>query len=239
MARRTPGRRSFYAALPPEPPARSYKGYVEAHSLSLPSATTIPGSSPSAGDAPASAAASSAEGRLARAKRGELAAFRELIRAHQDTVYALALRMVKVREDAEDLAQEVFVSVHRHLGEIASEAHLLFWLRRTVCHRAIDRLRRRWPSPPVPLDSVAETPMPETRTDPLLERCLRDLIARLAPTPRAVVLLRYQEDLDPPEIAQTLGMPLNTVKSHLKRSLALLRRRCGELRLPICAGDES
>ena len=54
--------------------------------------------------------------------------------------------------------------------------------------------------------------------------------------PRAVVLLRYQEDLDPPEIARTLGMPLNTVKSHLKRSLALLRRRYEEIAASHSAG---
>jgi RNA polymerase sigma-70 factor, ECF subfamily len=199
----------------------------------------MPGPSPLATEAPASAPISAEDGRLERAKRGELAAFRELIRLHQDAVYRLALRMVKVREDAEDLAQEVFVSLHRHLGEIISETHLLFWLRRTTCHRAIDRLRRRWPHTPVPLDAIAESPMPEAQPDPLLERSLRDLIAQLAPLPRAVVLLRYQEDLDPPDIAHTLGMPLNTVKSHLKRSLALLRRRCDERRLPICAGDPS
>jgi RNA polymerase sigma-70 factor, ECF subfamily len=176
---------------------------------------------------------------LVRAQRGDLAAFRELIRTYQDSVYTLALRMLKVREDAEDLAQDVFVSVHRHLGEIVSEAHLLFWLRRTTCHRAIDRLRRRWPYPALPLEAVTEAAATEPDSDPLLERSLRDLIARLPPTPRAVVLLRYQEDLDPPDIAQTLGMPLNTVKSHLKRSLALLRRRCEELRLPISPGEPS
>lgn len=185
------------------------------------------------------ARAASLDNALTRAQRGELAAFRELIRTHQDIVYTLALRMLKVREDAEDLAQEVFVSVHHHLGEIVSEAHLLFWLRRTTCHRAIDRLRRRWPHPPVPLDAIAETATAEGDADPLLQRSLRALIARLPPAARAVVLLRYQEDLDPPDIARTLGMPLNTVKSHLKRSLALLRRRCEELRLPISAGDAS
>ncbi|MGH8269941.1 MAG: RNA polymerase sigma factor, partial [Steroidobacteraceae bacterium] len=92
------------------------------------------------------------ESALARARQGELAAFGELIRAHQDTVYSLALRMLKVPEDAEELAQDVFISAHRHLGKIASAAHLLFWLRRTVCHRAIDRLRRRQ-HPAVPLES--------------------------------------------------------------------------------------
>lgn len=169
---------------------------------------------------------------LARAQRGELGGFRELIRAYQDTVYSLALRMLKVPEDAEELTQDVFVCAHRDLGKIASEAHLLFWLRRTVCHRAIDRLRRRPTLPPVPLDEATEPAVADSGADPLLERCLHDLVLRLPPMPRVVVLLRYQDDLDPPEIARTLGVPLNTVKSHLKRSLALLRRRYEELRQP-------
>lgn len=173
---------------------------------------------------------------LARAQRGELGAFRELIRANQDTVYSLALRMLKVPEDAEELAQDVFICAHRHLGKIASEAHLVFWLRRTVCHRAIDRLRRRPALPLVPLDDAAEPASVDSGADPLLERCLRDLVLRLPPIPRVVVLLRYQDDLDPPDIARTLGVPLNTVKSHLKRSLALLRRRYEELRQPYPAG---
>ena len=173
---------------------------------------------------------------LLRAQRGELAAFRELLHAYQHTVYSLALRMLKVPEDAEELAQDVFVAAHRHLGKITSAAHLLFWLRRTVCHRAIDRLRRRPLLPPVPLDATAEIPAADTGADPLLERCLRDLVLQLPPVPRAVVLLRYQEDLDPPEIARTLGVPLNTVKSHLKRSLALLRRRYEETAAAHSAG---
>lgn len=179
------------------------------------------------------AAAASLANALARAQRGELAAFRDLIRAYQDAVYSLALRMLKVPEDAEELAQDVFVAAHRHLGKITSEAHLLFWLRRTVCHRAIDRLRRRPAHPPVPLDGTEEVPLADAHRDPLLERRLREMVLRLPPMARAVILLRYQEDLDPAEIAKTLGMPLNTVKSHLKRSLASLRRDCDELAGPL------
>lgn len=184
------------------------------------------------------AAACSMSDALARAQRGELAAFRELIRAHQDTVYTLALRMLKVPEDAEELAQDVFVSAHRHLGKITCAAHLRFWLRRTVCHRAIDRLRSRPLHAALPLDSVEEVPVPDVSRDPLLERRLRDLVLRLPPMARAVILLKYQEDLDPSEIATTLEMPLNTVKSHLKRSLASLRAGCDELR-PLAAGSQS
>lgn len=184
-------------------------------------------------DAPVSAL----EIALTRAQRGEIAAFRELIHAHQDLVYTLALRMLKVPEDAEELAQDVFVSAHRHLARITCAAHLLFWLRRTVCHRAIDQLRRRPLHAALPLDTVEEVAVADSSRDPLLERRLRDLVSQLPPMARAVVLLKYQEDLDPSEIARTLDMPLNTVKSHLKRSLASLRAGCDQLR-PIAAGSQ-
>lgn len=203
--------------------------------MSLPAAAlALSDSCPSAGERTVGATAS-LEGALARARQGEPEGFRELIRAHQDTVYSLALRMLKVPQDAEELAQDVFVAAHRHLGRITSAAHLLFWLRRTACHRAIDRLRRRPSQASLPLESLAEVPLPEASRDPLLERRLRELVAGLAPMPRAVILLRYQEDLDPSEIARTLGLPLNTVKSHLRRSLASLRAGCGELR-PLSPG---
>lgn len=191
-----------------------------------------------AADQGANGPATALQGALARAQRGELGAFRELIHAHQDTVYTLALRMLKVPEDAEELAQDVFVAAHRHLGKIVSEAHFLFWLRRTVCHRAIDRLRRRQSHAVLPLDTAADVPQADSVRDPLLERRLRDLVEQLPPMPRAVVLLKYQEDLDPSEIANILGMPLNTVKSHLKRSLASLRAACEELRPPNSAGGQ-
>ncbi len=59
----------------------------------------------------------------------------------------------------------------------------------------------------------------------LLQRHLRDLLSDLSPPARAVLLLRFQEDLDPTDIAQTLDMPINTVKSHLKRSLETMREK--------------
>ena len=164
-----------------------------------------------------------ADRRLRRAQAGDMGAFRDLIRAHQDAIYTLALHLLGVREDAEDLAQDVFVALHRHLAAITSPAHLRFWLRRTVCHRAIDRLRRRSALANLPLEAAAELPAAESDGDPMLQRFLLGLIAELAPMPRAVLLLRFQEDLDPAQIAEVLDVPTNTVKSHLKRSLARLR----------------
>jgi RNA polymerase sigma-70 factor (ECF subfamily) len=62
-------------------------------------------------------------------------------------------------------------------------------------------------------------------TDPILKRYIEQLLGKLADTPRLVVIMRYQEGLEPAEIADILDMPVATVKSHLQRSLALLRRK--------------
>jgi RNA polymerase sigma-70 factor (ECF subfamily) len=168
---------------------------------------------------------------LARACAGDPHAFGGLVRAYQRMVYSLALRMLGDRQDAEDLAQEVFLQLHHRLSDLASGSHLVFWLRKVTLHRAIDRLRRerrREVAPLVDVDMLcSETP----ELDPLLSTRLAQLIGQLPPAPRAVILLRYQEDLDPLQIARTLGMSINTVKSHLKRSLSLLRERLGAAHL--------
>jgi RNA polymerase sigma-70 factor (ECF subfamily) len=103
-----------------------------------------------------------------------------------------------------------------------------FWLRQVTANRAIDQLRRRARVQMTPLDEETQLFSTEDASDPVLQRHLRALLADLSPPARAVLLLRYQEDLDPVEIAQTLGMPLNTVKSHLKRSLQSMREKTGE-----------
>jgi len=79
--------------------------------------------------------------------------------------------------------------------------------------------------PQVALEDVAEPSVAAPAADPMLGETLRKLIATLAETPRMVMILRYQEDLDPMEISETMGIPLATVKSHLQRSLALLREK--------------
>lgn len=154
-------------------------------------------------------------------------AFAALVRRHQRAVYSLAVRMLWDRQHAEDLAQEVFMQLYRNLALMQSDAHVTAWLRKVTMHQAIDRLRREPRYELVPLTGDPGVPAEPTEGDPLLQRELRALIARLPAAARAVVLLRYQEDLDPVEIAATLGMPVNTVKSHLKRSLSSLREQLG------------
>lgn len=195
----------------------------------------VPGVLPASADSPApgparraviaadTAPAGSAEGDLASARNGEMNAFARLVRQHQARVFSVALRLCGRREDAEELAQDAFVQLHAALPQIADGAHLLHWLLRTVTHRGIDRLRQRDRQPRlVSLDAAPETSAAETG-DPLSSRRLQSLLQLLSPQARAVVLLRYQEDLDIPEIAALLDMPQNTVKSHLRRSLDALR----------------
>ena len=165
---------------------------------------------------------------VTQALAGERAAFGALVRRYQRPVYSLALRMLSDRHAAEDLAQEVFLQLYRNLASVGSESHLAFWLRRVTIHRAIDRLRRTPRLEQLAPEELGEVAGETEQADPLLERRLRVLVGELSPAARAVVLLRYQEDLDPVEIARTLRMPLNTVKSHLKRSLAQLRERMTE-----------
>src|SRR5215208_2995895 len=134
--------------------------------------------------------------------------------------------MLGDRHRAEDLAQEVFLQLYRALDSIGSDAHLAFWLRKVAVNRAIDRMRQESRHDSEPL--TAATAIAEERSeehDPLLQRRMAELVAQLPPAARAVVVLRYQEDLDPVDIASTLDMSINTVKSHLKRSLTLLRAR--------------
>jgi RNA polymerase sigma-70 factor (ECF subfamily) len=151
--------------------------------------------------------------------------FSGLVREHQSMVFGLSYHFLRDRELAEEVAQEVFLALHRHMADIKSAEHAVFWLRKVAAQRAIDATRRRKRRPQVALEEVAEPAARMAVRDPLLGEVLRRLIATLAEAPRMVMVMRYQEDLEPSEIAEILEMPVATVKSHLQRSLALLREK--------------
>src|SRR6201999_516417 len=121
-----------------------------------------------------------------------------------------------------------------NLSAIKSPAHLTFWLRKVTAHRSIDQTRRQKVRPQVSLEDVPEPMARQAEEDFMLSETLRRLVETLPEKARMVVVLRYQEDLEPAEIAKVLDMPVNTVKSHLRRSLSLLRdklsRSVGEAR---------
>ncbi len=163
-----------------------------------------------------------------------------LLAKHQSMVFSIALRITGNRELAEEVAQDVFLELHRSLrtsrqignvGDMSggqssfqSEDHARFWLRKVATHRAIDAVRHRARIRETS-DDVSELPVESAVADPLLAQRLRQLVAGLPGKMRAVIVLRYQEDLMPEEIAQTLSMPVATVKSNLYRGLEILRQK--------------
>jgi RNA polymerase sigma-70 factor (ECF subfamily) len=151
--------------------------------------------------------------------------FASLVRQHQAMVFSIAWHMLRDRAVAEELAQDVFLSLHQHLAELESPEHVQFWLRRVTSNRALDEARRRQRRPMVSLENAPEPVALTPAGDPLLGTALKKLVAALPEKSRAIVVLRYQEDLNPAEIARILGIPVGTVKSQLQRALALLREK--------------
>jgi RNA polymerase sigma-70 factor (ECF subfamily) len=149
--------------------------------------------------------------------------FEELVGEHQAMVFSLAFHTLRNRGLAEDVAQEAFLRLSGHLPRLQSRRHALFWLRQVTCRLCIDELRR-WPARSLAsLEDVGELGVDPPGGDLLLEEQLRRRVAELPLKARLAVVLRYQEDLDPAEIAALLKEPLPTVKSRLQRALAQLR----------------
>ncbi|HTM17536.1 MAG TPA: sigma-70 family RNA polymerase sigma factor [Terracidiphilus sp.] len=152
--------------------------------------------------------------------------FEQLVDEHQSMVFSLAWRMTGDRGLAEEVAQDVFLELDRHMERIESPEHALNWLRRVAMSRSADALRRRrvrgvdlW----VEIEDKHGGPV-EERQSPLETR-LEQLLSTLPEAQRAALVLRYQEDMTPEEIAAAVETPVATVKSNLHRGLKLLRAK--------------
>jgi RNA polymerase sigma-70 factor (ECF subfamily) len=183
---------------------------------------------------------------VARRQKGERAAFEELIQTYQGLVYGLACRLVRDREEARDLAQETFLKAYRHIGSFRGECGLKTWLYRLAVNQASNNRRwwrRRRRDETVSLDdSLGETTV--TVGDRLecgdrspeqvalhreRHRLLLDALDTLKSDYRIAVVLRDIEELSYEEIAQTLDLPLGTVKSRIARGRDDLRKRLQEM----------
>lgn len=162
-----------------------------------------------------------------RARAGDTDAFAAIVVEHQAMVFSLAYHFFNDRSRAEEVAQDVFLQLFRNLASVESATHLVHWLRQVTTRRCID-VARKSRLRLVSLEAIKEPVSTVAPPDPLLDRRVRRLIAELPDVQRAIVTLRYQEDLDPSEICTIVEMPVNTVKSHLHRALQSLRRKLGE-----------
>jgi RNA polymerase sigma-70 factor, ECF subfamily len=152
--------------------------------------------------------------------------FERLVEEHQSMVFSLALRMTADRGLAEEIAQDVFLELDRHLGKLESPEHARNWLRRVAMNRSADALRRRKVRGVDLWVEIGEMHGAQSEDRPsALGARIEQLLTTLPEAQRAALVLRYQEDLTPEEIAATLEAPVATVKSNLQRGLKLLRAK--------------
>jgi RNA polymerase sigma-70 factor (ECF subfamily) len=173
------------------------------------------------------------------AVEGDLEAFNQLVLDHQDLVYHQAVSILKQPELAEDMTQEAFILAYRKLGSFRGGSFRAWLLRivTNVCYDELRRARRRATIPLLPVDGddealespawladPAATPEQEVERKDLRQR-LQGYLAELPAEYRDLVFLIDIQGLDYPEAAESLRIPLGTVKSRLARARARLRAR--------------
>src|SRR6266540_6939159 len=169
---------------------------------------------------------------IRRAQAGEGEALTQLIVSQQHYVYSIAMSVLKNPDDAADLTQDAFIRLVRALPQYTGESRFTTWLYRLVVNLGRDELRRRGRQVPVipPIadeegqDGMASVADDDRWADPSLaldSRELRDgvrqALAQLEEHYRLVLTLYYFDDMKYSDIAEVLDIPLNTVKSHIRR----------------------
>jgi len=170
--------------------------------------------------------------------QGKEKAFGELVDRYRARIFSFILRMVKNHEEANDVAQEVFVKLYRSLDTYDPSRNFSSWLFKIAQNMAIDHLRKQR-TDIVSLDEPMETETSEYRIqvassnlspDRELEglevgEALEVAIEELEPSYRSAILLRHVEGRSYDEIADILELPLGTVKTYIFRARRMLRER--------------
>jgi RNA polymerase sigma-70 factor, ECF subfamily len=169
-----------------------------------------------------------------RMAAGDGDALRELYDIHARAVYSLALRILRVQSDAEDIVQEVFVQAWRQAARYdATRGTVAGWLLMQARSRSIDRLRARQARPERSEDERAPDP-PDSSLGPDIQivrgeqaRRVRQALEELPRLQRTALELAYYEGLTHVEIAEQLEQPLGTVKTRIRQGLLRLRQALG------------
>jgi len=174
---------------------------------------------------------------IRRCKRGEEAAFAEILATYRTPIYNLCYRMTRNQEDAVDLGQEVFIKVFNLLDRFDENYAFSSWLFRIATNHCIDFLRRRR----MRFQSIEsstgadgeefELQLPDTGPTPdmVMQRKealsrLEEVIADLPPHYKAITLLRHDQQLSYEEIAEVLDLPLGTVKARIHRARNMIQQ---------------
>jgi RNA polymerase sigma-70 factor (ECF subfamily) len=176
----------------------------------------------------------SIEATIQRAAEGDQAAWDTIVQTYWRKVFNVAYRFVGTYDQAEDLAQDIFLKVFRSLGTFDRRANFQTWLISVSRNYCIDRYRSGRRDREVfarEVDaSTVQAEAPGISADARVERqdriaLLRDALKALSPTLRAAVLLRDIHELSYQEIAEQLGIAEGTVKSRINRGRAELARQ--------------
>jgi RNA polymerase sigma-70 factor (ECF subfamily) len=164
------------------------------------------------------------------ARDGDVSAFGALVRAETPAAYRLALSIVRRRSEAEDAVQDAFLRAWRDIGNLREADRWSAWIRRLIVRAALDQTRRRGRMREVDLDLAIELPGLEPALHPADRLALIAAFDRMAADDRAILALRFYADLEVPEVAAALGIPLGTAKSRLHRAIGRLRNQMGQER---------
>lgn len=156
-----------------------------------------------------------------RARRGDPSAFDEIVRRHQTRIYNLAYRMLRSREDAEDVTQEAFLRAFDSLPRLRDRAAVGAWIARIAANLCVSWLRSR-PRLEVPTDPAdLGSEMPGARSDPAVQ--VREAVDRLPAKYRLAIVAFYLEDKSYEDAARALGVTVRALKTRLYRARNMLR----------------
>jgi len=160
----------------------------------------------------------------------EAAQFREYVTARQSALFRSALLLTGHRQDAEDLLQAALTKLAQRWSTVRQSDAPDAYVRTTMYHQWISWWRRRRHGREYALAAAVEGPTPgDLGTDGALRVALAKVLSQLTPKQRAVIVLRYYEDLPESEVARILGCGVGTVRSQAHRTLARLRELCPDL----------
>jgi RNA polymerase sigma-70 factor (ECF subfamily) len=178
-----------------------------------------------------------------RAQKGEWEAFETLVNRLEPRVFALCMRLLRQRQDAEDATQQTFLKVMENLERFREESSVATWVLRIATNHALTMLRKRRPERNLRLDVTpsadgTETPLPhpeyiaQWKNDPAelaqqaeVKRLLEDALSELDEKYRVVFALRDVEQFSTRETAEMLGITQSNVKVRLLRARLQLRER--------------
>ena len=153
-----------------------------------------------------------------RVQQGDHHAFAELVRRHDHRLRAVAQRLLRCPDRAEDALQDAYLKAFRHIGSIRRDATVATWLYRIVYNTCLDELRRRRfdTAADAELDQPARGRGPAEHAVAQIEAA--DVLGRLAPELRATVMVVHGYGYDYADASRILGVPVGTVSSRLQRA---------------------